>query len=332
MELAGRWLDGRQSRSYPGVLRVNEAGELFRDAQGSPCGRLSELTVPARLGTMPRTLTLANGWRFECDQHERLDALANARGRKGLAWVDRLERSRHIAVVALVLVVAVFWGLYRYGVPALAAHTAQALPADLLDEASAQALRSLPFEQTELPLAQQQRIRTAFGELLRANDLPPGDFRLHLRSAPDIGPNAFALPSGDIVLLDQLVALTERDDEWLGVLAHEVVHVQGRHGLRGALQGAFGVLIMTVLTGDASAATGAVMELPRLLLERGYSRDLELEADAEGAVMMRRAGRDPLALGTLLQKLEGADNGQMPGWLRTHPVSDERVRALRAEP
>ncbi|MBY6019421.1 M48 family metallopeptidase [Halomonas denitrificans] len=329
MQLSGLWLDGQQSRSAHGVLRVAADGALYRDGQGQPFAELAELTIPARLGSMPRTLVLANGWRFVCDQHEALDQLMQRQGRQGLRLVDRMERSGRAVLIGTLLVIGGAFGAYQYGVPALAQSTAEALPDDLLDEMSQQALYELPLDRSELPLARQQQIRDGFVRLLRANDLNPSDFRLHLRSAPKIGPNAFALPSGDIVLLDQLVALTDHDDQWLGVLAHELVHVEARHGLRGVLQGAYGALLVTLMTGDASAATGPLVELPRILLESGYSRDMEREADALGAEMLRRAGGDPAQLAVMFERLAEQGSSELPGWLRSHPDHDERINALR---
>ncbi|MBY6187892.1 M48 family metallopeptidase [Marinobacter hydrocarbonoclasticus] len=329
MELRGTWFDGQSGRGAPGVMRVDAQGQIFRDVQGQPCAELAAVTIPARLGTMPRTLVFASGWRFVSDQHDQLDALMGQQGKNGLRWVDRLERNRNAAIVGLVLLVVSMFGLYQYGIPAMARHTADALPAELLDEMATEALQSLPLQRSELPLPEQQRIHDAFARLLKVNGLPAEHYRLHLRSAPKIGPNAFALPSGDIVLLDQLVALTDKEDQWLGVLAHEVVHVEARHGLRGVLQSAYGALLLTLITGDASAATSTVMDFSRVVLENGYSRDLEREADELGAELMLRGGWDPAELATLFERLAEQDSGDLPGWLRSHPANDERIRALR---
>ncbi len=47
-----------------------------------------------------------------------------------------------------------------------------------------------------------------------------------------VGANAFALPSGIVVMTDELVELAKTDDELVAVLAHEIGHVRGRHALR----------------------------------------------------------------------------------------------------
>ena len=65
---------------------------------------------------------------------------------------------------------------------------------------------------------------------------PAGDYVLEFRKSPAVGPNAFALPGGTVVLLDELVAAAAHDDEIAAVLAHEIGHLHGRHTMRHVLQ------------------------------------------------------------------------------------------------
>src|SRR5690606_5779413 len=155
-----------------------------------------------------------------------------------------------------------------------------------------------------------------------------------------LGANAFALPSGTVVFTDQLVRLAERDEELLGVLAHEIGHIERRHGLRQVLQGsALGLLAMTV-TGDLSSVSSLIAGIPVILTQLGYSRDFEHEADRFAAELMVSQGIDPALLGSMLMRLE-QDVRQCPqpgrceatehGWsnyLSTHPPTAERLRQL----
>ena len=68
--------------------------------------------------------------------------------------------------------------------------------------------------------------------------------RLEVRSAPQIGANAFALPSGIIVVTDELVALSEDDDELAAVIAHELGHVHHRHIMRTVIQNSAAALLV----------------------------------------------------------------------------------------
>ena len=64
---------------------------------------------------------------------------------------------------------------------------------------------------------------------ISAGQGPPGRYRLELRSGEALGANALALPSGIVIMTDDLVALAKSDDEIGAVMAHELGHVRGRH-------------------------------------------------------------------------------------------------------
>ena len=79
------------------------------------------------------------------------------------------------------------------------------------------------------------------------------------------------------------------------------------------------------------------------LLDARYSRDMEAEADAYGARMLRANSLSPALLATMLERLEASrrpddanekkdgkdDSDGVGGYLRSHPATEERIRALR---
>ena len=69
------------------------------------------------------------------------------------------------------------------------------------------------------------------------------------------------------------------DDELLAVLAHEIGHVRGRHAMRLVLQNSGLAVLLTALAGDAVGVTFLAVALPSMLLQSGYSRQFETEAD-----------------------------------------------------
>lgn len=105
------------------------------------------------------------------------------------------------------------------------------------------------------------------------------------RNAEEVGPNAFALPSGTIVMLDQLVELADDDKEVLGVLAHELGHVERRHSARMMLQTSISGLALTWWLGDVSTLLAAA---PGVMLGAKYSRDMETEADEYAKVLFEK--------------------------------------------
>ncbi|TMH81378.1 MAG: M48 family metallopeptidase [Betaproteobacteria bacterium] len=142
-----------------------------------------------------------------------------------------------------------------------------------------------------------------------------------------VGANAFALPSGIIIVTDGLVRLSRSDDEVLGVLAHELGHVKHRHTMRRLLEGSVTALIIAGVTGDVASTTSLAAAAPTVLLQTKYSRDNEREADAYAVQMMRRADLDPTHLARILTRMERSGGGRgrnMPTFLSTHPRTGER--------
>ncbi|MFD2271073.1 M48 family metallopeptidase [Undibacterium arcticum] len=87
----------------------------------------------------------------------------------------------------------------------------------------------------------------------------------------NIGPNAFALPNGTIILTDQLVMLARNDPAVLAVLAHELGHLQQRHSLRRVFQTVGVGVAIHFMLGDVSTALAA---LPTFFCSiKKYSRD-----------------------------------------------------------
>lgn len=138
--------------------------------------------------------------------------------------------------------------------------------------------------------------------------------------------NAFALPGGRIYLLRGLVEKAESADELAGVLAHEIGHVAHRDGLRRLIQSGGTSFLLGLLLGDITGG-GAIVLATRLMIDGSYSRDAERAADAFAADAMLALGRSPVPLALFLKRIDPGSQG--PAFLSTHPVTDERLAALR---
>jgi Zn-dependent protease with chaperone function len=141
-----------------------------------------------------------------------------------------------------------------------------------------------------------------------------------------IGPNAFALPSGQIVLTDEIVNLMNDDVAVMGILAHELGHLHERHLMRRVIQGSAIGAVATVLFGDVSAV---VANVPTLLVDMKYSRDAERDAD-DYAIALFKANRMDLSnLARVFEKLGEKSDNPMP-YISSHPASSERIARIRA--
>jgi Zn-dependent protease with chaperone function len=330
------YYDGRTSQRH--AVRL-QAGPDGVEVVGSDWNRhepLSGLQVSEPVGGAPRTLTFADGSYCEVAQGRALDALLAAVGHSDHAVV-RWQNSWRVALAGVAFMIVVLLAGYRWGLPWLAERTAPMIPPDAVSYMSRQVLKTLDgnmLAPSALPVERQQALAEGLRSIA-AGDPELANCHLLFRSAPKAGPNAFALPDGEVVLFDELVALADTDEEVLGVLAHELAHVKFRHGLRQVIQSSVVAAVAASYFGDISSLLSG---LTAVLLESKYSRGFELEADAYGATLMRRNGRSAAGLASMLEKMERRHEAKSPGaqsradWLSSHPETAERIQRLRATP
>lgn len=174
-------------------------------------------------------------------------------------------------------------------------------------------------------------------KLTQANPAARQDFEFF--AMRDAVVNAFALPGGFVGVNTGLINLADTESELASVLAHEIAHVSQRHIAR--MLGQEQQLQMPVLAAIAAAillgrahpdlASGAVVAAQAGAVQSSlsYSRDFEREADRVGLQTLEAAGFDPRAMAAFFEKLQRsmrvADDGSVPGWLRTHPMTVERI-------
>jgi beta-barrel assembly-enhancing protease len=171
--------------------------------------------------------------------------------------------------------------------------------------------------------ARVQQLVEGIGATLAAAVKEPGR-QFQFRAVVSPAANAYALPGGFIFVTAPLLALCAGDpDELAFVLGHEMAHVIRGHAREQLTTGVF----LNAVTARLAGAGHMLREM----LGKGYSRDLELEADREGAKLAARAGFDAHAGQRSLARL-AAVSPEMPEWaeyLSSHPPFTERIAALQ---
>ena len=309
--------------------------EVFRitDAAGDilASGGLRDMRFEAPLGRAPRQVWLVDGSLFESDDHAGVDAINPNGAALGLHAAEAF-RPRLFGFVALTVLAS--WLVWRYGVTLLVTAFVWLTPAQLTQVIDGQTLvvfdRTM-FEPTTLTDAQQVALQADFADLVakleRAEAHTP--LRLTFRSGP-MGPNAFALPGGTVVLTDDLVRLSEDRDLVAGVMAHEIGHVVHRHSLH-QLYRALGIYaVVGFLAGETGPVLESLLLEGNLLLQLAYSREHEFEADAFAVDLAMRAGFDPSGMIRFFEHLihEGLTD-PLPSWGSTHPPHQDRIAAMR---
>lgn len=168
--------------------------------------------------------------------------------------------------------------------------------------------------------------------------------RFHFALNSESTPNAFATIGGRIFITRGLVGELDRPEQLIGVVAHEMIHVQKRHVMRSLFQ-ALGVFAMfQILLGDVSGVLAVLVDQGGPLLNLQFSRQLEEEADREAFALLVRSQLDPSGLAESLEKLEAYKKRLLqsqPGseileklskieMLSSHPETLSRVQKLQA--
>jgi predicted Zn-dependent protease len=155
--------------------------------------------------------------------------------------------------------------------------------------------------------------------------------------------NALAAPGGFIFITKGLLKRC-RDEEMLGcILAHEVGHVSARHGLRSIKKSRL-VDAFKVMGQEATRAYGpqelakltsifedALGDIAEKLIESGYDRKYEYEADKLGAAVGAKTGYSPQGLVDFLQTMVDQPGTPDKGWFKTHPSAKDRINRAQKE-
>ena len=153
--------------------------------------------------------------------------------------------------------------------------------------------------------------------------------------------NAFAAPGGLILVTRGLLKCCENEDELAAVLAHEIGHVEKVHGLRAIKTGRLGSAL-TILAVEAGknlageqlaevtkAFDESINDISGTLMNSGYSRKLEYEADAAAVAILKQAGYNPGVLVAMLENMAKNWDASRKDFAATHPAPADRIKELQ---
>ncbi|MEP7205803.1 MAG: M48 family metalloprotease [Casimicrobiaceae bacterium] len=177
--------------------------------------------------------------------------------------------------------------------------------------------------------------------------VPSGQADFEFFAVADPAINAFALPGGFVGVNSGLIVLAQTESELASVLAHEISHVTQHHLTRsvaGAQRSmlyslaALAVALAAARSGGSSsgqATSAAIASAQALAIQSqiNYTREHEYEADRIGFQRLEAAGFDVNAMATFMERLQKTTrfaDAAAPTYLRTHPVTYERIADAQA--
>jgi len=309
----------------------------------------SDLHISPRIGNTARFISLPDHVKFETEHNDSIDQLIKLATKQGhiekglyqkLAY--RLESNLYFVVLTIAIVISSTWGFVQYGIPFLSKEIAMILPSDMAAEIGKGSLDIMDetiMQESELTLSRQETLRTHFNSLIPESDnsIP---ITLVFRKSEFVGPNAFALPSGNIIFTDAIIHFADNDDELKTIMLHEIGHVIHRHSLRQLFQQSGLALLILLISGDVSSTSAMILALPGLLLEAQYSQAMETEADSYALKHLPKHQLDPQHFVAIMSRIdnlnnaksqkleteENQDNSNIKNYLSSHPATQERIQ------
>jgi beta-barrel assembly-enhancing protease len=153
--------------------------------------------------------------------------------------------------------------------------------------------------------------------------------------------NAFAAPGGLILISRGMVRCCQSEDELVAVLAHEISHVDHQHGLKAIRKGRLTSALTTLgsaagqslggaqLAQVTAAFEGSITDITTTMMNSGYARTTELEADKGAVVIMKKLGYNPAALITMLEQMQKQLKPGGHDFAKTHPAPEVRIAELK---
>jgi Zn-dependent protease with chaperone function len=322
--IAALYFDGKTSRAHRVTLTVeNEVAMLTGDIERH-CP-ISQLRVSERVRNSVRKVTFPDDAYMEIQDTAAFDTLLAETGYRDSSVV-RMQQSWRGILIGLLATVAILVLGYLYALPLASNLIAKALPDSIdrsIGEGTLAFLDQRILAPSELPAARRDAIIKRFQMLVPPKGNAPSHQSVFRKSR--IGPNAFALPSGQIVMTDELVNLINNDEDLMGIMAHELGHLHERHMMRRIIQSSAVGAVVTVIFGDVSAV---IANIPTIMLDMKYSRDAEREADDYAIAMMKANGISLSYMADGFEKLKGKGDS-IPPYLSTHPATAERIAHIR---
>ncbi len=168
-------------------------------------------------------------------------------------------------------------------------------------------------------------VDTMLSELCNANGIDRNDIHLHVTDNEEI--NAFTLPGAHLIVHKGLIKTCESQSELAGVLAHELAHIEQNHAMQNVIR-EIGLNVM--LSGGKNTTSEAL----RTLTSKGFSREMEKEADLKGLRYLAQANADTKGMAAFMRNMaerQKSAHGINLNWLNTHPESQERADYLTKE-
>ncbi len=206
-----------------------------------------------------------------------------------------------------------------------------------LEQSMGQQLRPsiLPDAQIVRDAKLQAQLQKLLAPLINTNTNANFPITIYISSDPVL--NAFAIPGGILIFNSGMLLAVSSPEEILGVAAHELAHATQRHVLRSMVQNLSIAAALTIFLGDASGLIGFILQQGQVLLQKGFSRQQEADADRIGFQYLVRSDIDPRGMSKFFERLQDlkqqkeqarGSQARVQNFFSTHPLTEERIQSI----
>ncbi|MES1218947.1 MAG: M48 family metallopeptidase [Bacteroidota bacterium] len=250
------------------------------------------------------------------------------------AFTSRENKRTFIKVVArvspllrvLFVIFLLLLAVYLWLVPYLAVKLAEKVPVSY-EENLGQRMYNAMKGGFEIDEKKTMYINDFFKELAI-----PSSYHIAITVVKDDVSNAFALPGGNIIVYDKILAGMNDYEELAALLSHEFTHVQNKHTTKSLFRQIGNSVFLNIFFGNTSAISNAIISNADNLKTLSYSRSLETEADKEGLKILAERKIDGNGFVELFQMLKQQNNIQTSEWMSSHPDLEQRIEYIEKDP
>ena len=273
-----------------------------------------------RCGTYPVQI-------IEVESKEFANKLESILAHRERSWISRTMNKNIMGMMKVLLIfVAVILGAYFWLLPFLAERLAKRVPV-----AYEEKLGNELYDVLKNSFALDESKTFYVNEFFKELNIPT-QYNIRNTVVKEDIVNAFAMPGGNIVVYDKMLAGMNNYEDLAALLSHEFTHINEKHSTRSLFRQLASGIFLSVIIGDIGAIANTMIRNADNLKGLSYSRNLEKEADLNGLEILSERKIDCngfVRLFELLKKENPASGKQSAEWINSHPDLDKRIGYIK---
>ena len=267
---------------------------------------------------------------IEVAEKEFADKLEDVFKERDRSWFSRMMNKNQWRMIRFLLIFfAIIVAAYIWLVPFLAERLAGRVPVSYEEKLGDGIYNALQ------PTFNIDGSKTAYiNDFFRELNIP-SKYNIHITVVKENIANAFAMPGGNIIVYDKLLAEMNSYEELAALLSHEFTHVNERHTTRSLFRQQASSLFISIIFGDVGTIGNVIASNADGLKGLEYSRSLEKDADINGLKILSERKIDCngfIGLFELLKKETERVGDQPAEWISSHPDLQRRIEYIKADP